>query len=311
MSNSKSFPPKVVVWIKELRAPFFIAIIVPALLGTTIAWYEAGVFNITRFMLALIAALCLDAGTNMINDYFDYKSGCDLHPQYQEFSAPFFGGSRLLPEGILEPRDVFVAALLSFGLGGTIGVFLALETGWIVISLGVIGALSGYFYTKLASRGVGEFFVFLNEGPLIVIGSYYVQVQTFTVEPIIASIPIGLLIAGVLWINEVPDYVADRAVGKSTLVVRLGKKRAVDGYTILMIAPYAFIALGVVLRLMPPCSFIALATLPMALKAIKVAREHYEETSKLVSASVATILVHLLTGLLLISGYALTIFLDL
>jgi 1,4-dihydroxy-2-naphthoate octaprenyltransferase len=300
---------KVIVWFKELRAPFFTATVVPVLLGTTIAWYEVGIFNATHFVLTLTAVLLLNAGTNMINDYFDYRSGCDLHPQYKEFSAPFFGGSRLLPEGTLKPRDVFAAALLSFGFGGAIGVFLASETGWIVILLGLIGVLSGYFYTKLASRGLGEFFVFLNAGPLVVMGSYYVQVQALKAGPIIASIPIGLLIASVLWINEVPDYLADRTAGKNTLVVMLGKKRAADVHAILMITPYAFIALGVGSGLMPPYSFIAFATLPMTSKAIKVVHEHYEETAKLVYASFATIIVHLFTGLLLILGYILTILL--
>ncbi len=305
LNSSKIRPLRAIVWIRELRAPFFTAVIVPVLLGTTIAWYEAKIFNATHFVLALIAALCLNAGTNMINDYFDYTSGCDLHPQYKEFSAPFFGGSRLLPEGILKPRDVYVAALLSFALGGTLGVFLALEVGWIVVLVGVIGVLSGYFYTKLASRGIGEFFVFLNAGPLTVAGSYYVQAQALTAQPIVAALPLGLLIANVLWINEVPDSQADSTAGKNTLVVRLGKKRAIDVYATLMIAPYAFIGLGALSNFMTIYSFVAFLTLPMALKAIKIARENYKKTSKLVSANVATILTHLFTGLLLTSAYIL------
>jgi 1,4-dihydroxy-2-naphthoate octaprenyltransferase len=307
LRDSRGSLLKVVVWFKELRAPFFTATVVPVLLGTTIAWYEVGIFNVTHFVLTLVAVLLLNAGTNMINDYFDYRSGCDLHPQYKEFSAPFFGGSRLLPDGTLKPRDVFAVALFSFGFGGAIGIFLAFEAGWFIILLGVIGVLSGYFYTKLASRGLGEFFVFLNAGPLVLIGSYYVQVQALTAGPIVASIPIGLLIASVLWINEVPDYLADRNAGKNTLIVKLGKKRAADVYAILMTMPYVFIALGVGSGLMPPCSFIAFATLPMTLKAIKVVNKHYQETATLVYANVATILVHLFTGLLLISGYILTV----
>jgi 1,4-dihydroxy-2-naphthoate octaprenyltransferase len=308
LRNSRRSLLKVAVWIKELRAPFFTATIVPVLLGTIIAWYEYGFFSATIFVLTLTAALCLDGGTNMINDYFDYRSGCDLHPQYKEFSAPFFGGSRLLPEGILKPRDVFIAAVISFALGGTIGVVLAFNVGWVVLLLGGIGVISGYLYTKLSSRGLGEFFVFLNAGPLVVIGSYYVQVQNLSVEPIVASLPIGFLIASVLWINEIPDCAADKAAGKNTQVVRLGKKKAADVYAILMIMPYVLIIFGVVSRLLPTFSSIALATLPLALQSIIVVRGHYEETSKLVSASVGTILTHLFTGILLMFGYILTNF---
>jgi 1,4-dihydroxy-2-naphthoate octaprenyltransferase len=297
---------KVIIWIKELRAPFFTATIVPIILGAVMAWYEFKVFNVMRFILTLIAALCLNAGTNMINDYFDYKSGCDLHPVYQKFWAPFFGGSRLLPLGMLKSRDVYIAGLLSFGLGGALGIFLALEAGWIIILLGVIGFISGYFYvTHLSTLGIGEFFVFLNLGPLMVIGSYYVQVQTFAIEPIAASIPIGVLIANVLLVNEIPDYIADRSVGKNTLVVRLGRKRAADLYAILMGVAYASLVVGVGARLMPVYSLMALATLPMALKSIKVVRKHHEEPPKMVSANVGSILVHLITGLLLVASYAL------
>lgn len=273
------------------------------------AWHEFNVFNMTRFMLTLIAALCLNAGTNMINDYFDYKSGCDLHPTYQKFWAPFFGGSRLLPLGLLKSRDVYVAGLFSFGIGGAIGIFLALEVGWIVILFGVIGFLSSYFYvTHLLTLGIGEFFVFFDLGPLMVVGSYYVQIQTFTIEPIMASIPIGLLIANVLLINEIPDYIADSSVGKNTLAVRLGRKRAANLYAILMAAAYAFIVLEAGLRLIPAYSFIALATLPMALKSIKIARKYCEEPRKMVPANILSILVHLITGLLIIISYVLNVF---
>jgi len=312
MKNPHSSLIRVIIWIRELRAPYLTATIIPVLLGAAIAWYRVGVFNTTHLVLTLMATLCLHAGTNMINDYFDHKSGCDLHPIYQEFWAPFFGGSRLLPEGVLNPHDVHIAALLSFGLGGLIGVFLALETGWVIILLGVIGVFSGYFYVKhLSIRGVGELFVGLNFGPFMVIGSYYVQVQTFAAEPIVASIPIGLLIANVLWINEIPDYIADQAAGKKTLVVRLGRKRAADVYAILMLATYTSIVLGVGLRLIPAYSLMALATVPIALKAIKVARKHHDEPSKMVSANASTILVHLFTGLLLTSGYLLSVLLAL
>lgn len=297
---------KTVIWIRELRAPFFTATIVPVLLGSIMAWCGVGVLNVTRFVLTLIAALCLHAGTNMINDYFDYKSGCDLHPMYQEFCAPFFGGSRMLPSGQLKPQEVYAASLLSFGFAIILGVFLAIQTGWILILIGLLGVLSGYLYTRyLATRGVGEFFVGLNFGPLVVMGSYYVQTRTLTAEPIIASIPVGLLIAAVLWINEIPDYIADQTVGKNTLVVRLGRKRASDVYALLMIITYVFIVLAAGLRLMPTYSLIALVTLPLSLKAIKIARQHHEEPYKMVSANALTILIHFFTGLLLALGYLL------
>jgi len=295
---------KPLVWIKELRAPFFTATIVPVLLGATVAWHRFGLFDATRFMLTLMAALCLHAGANMINDYFDFESGCDLHPAYKEFWAPFFGGSRLLPDGVLRQRDVYAAALLSFGLGGSIGFFLAYMTGWIILLLGLIGVLSSYFYVRhLAPKGVGELLVGLNFGPLMAMGSYYAQVQTLTIEPLVASFPVGILIASVLWVNEIPDYVADKSVGKNTLVVRLGRRKAADTYAVLMAAAYAIIVLGVGLGLMPTYSLIALITAPIALSSARVTRKYYDEPFKMVSANASTILVHLFSGSLLTAGY--------
>jgi len=295
------------VWVKELRAPFFTAAFVPVALGATVAWNLFRVFNATYFVLTLIAALCLHAGTNMINDYFDFRSGCDLHPTYKEFWAPFFGGSRLLPENMLNPRDVYIASLLSFGLGGIIGVYLALERGLVILLLGATGFLSGYFYvTQLATRGVGEFFVSLNFGPLVVFGSYYVQAQMMALEPLVASLPVGLLIAAVLWINEIPDYDADKHVGKNTLVVRLGRKRAADVYGMLMFSTYAVILLGVSLSLMPMFTLLSFLTAPVAIRAVYVAKRNYGNPRKLIPANAGTILVHLFTGLLLCIGYVIS-----
>lgn len=298
---------RLALWIRELRVPFFTATIVPVLLGATVAWASLGIFNAAYFVLTLIAALCLHAGTNMANDYFDFKSGCDI--VNKEFVSPFSGGSRLLPEGILKARDVHIAALFSFGLAGLIGVFLAFERGWVVLLLGIVGILSGYFYTsQLATHVVGEFFVGLNFGPLMVLGSYYVQTQIFALEPLLASIPVGLLIVDVLWINEIPDCTADRRVGKKTCVVRLGRRSAADVYAVMTMVAYASIALGVVLKLMPITSLVALISLPIAFRAIKVARTYYDKPLKLVPANASTIKIHLLTGLLLALGYAISAF---
>ncbi len=271
------------------------------------AWSLEGRFDATYFTLTLIAALCLHAGTNMINDYFDFKSGCDLHPTYKEFWAPFFGGSRLLPDGALTPRDVYIASVSCFALSGIISGYLAIEKGPVIILLGVIGVLSGYLYvTQLAPRGVGEIFVGLNFGPLMVLGSYYVQTQMISLKPLVASIPLGLLITAVLLINEVPDYDADKSVGKSTLVVRLGRRRAASVYGILMLSSYGATLLGSAFSLMPITALLAFFTTPMALRVVYLARKNYDHPRKLIPANVGTILVHLFTGILLCKAYVVT-----
>jgi len=270
-----------------------------------VAWFSFGAFNLAYFVLSLIGAVCVNAGTNLANDYFDYKSGCDL--VNTGFSSPFSGGSGLLPKGVLSPRKVYIASLVSFIFAGFIGLFLALTRGWVIVVLGLIGVFSGYFYTtQLAPRGIGEFVVGLNCGPLVVVGSYYVQTQTIALEPIVASIPVGILILEVLWINEIPDYYADAKAGKKTLVTRLGRKRAADVYGMLMFSTYGVILVGVSLSLMPVLTLLSFLTTPLAIKAVNAARRNYEDPRKLIPANAGTVLVHLFTGLLLCIAYVIS-----
>ena len=297
---------KLLVWIAALRAPFFSATVIPVSLGAAVAWAGNGAFDLPLFLLTLAGALCLHAGTNMMNDYHDYKSGCDLHPQYDEFWAPFFGGSRLLPQGILKPREVYVAASLSLILGSIIGMLVALQTGWIIILLGLVGVFSGYFYVRhLSSRGLGELFVFLNFGPLMTLGSYYAQTRMISLEPLIASLPVGFLIAAVLWVNEIPDFPADRAVGKNTLVVRMGRKKAADVYIIILGMSYLSVTLGAIGGYVPVYALTALISLPLAAKAAHVARKHHDDPSRMISANVRTVQLHIVNGLLIALGYIL------
>lgn len=295
------------LWVRELRAPFFTAVLLPVFLGTLVAWFSFRIFDPTYFILTLLGAVCINAGTNLVNDYFDFKSGCDR--VNTDFGSPFSGGSGLLPRGLLDPRRVYIAALVFFAFASFIGAFLALTRGWVIVVLGLIGVFSGYFYTsQLAPRGIGEFFVGLNCGPLIVIGSYYVQTQTVTLGPVLASLPLGILILEVVWINEFPDYCADAKAGKRTLVTRMGRKRAADVYGMLMFSAYAVILAGVLLRLMPLLTLLSFLTIPLAARAVRVARRNYEDPRQLLPANAGTILVHLLTGILLCIAYVVSVY---
>jgi 1,4-dihydroxy-2-naphthoate octaprenyltransferase len=292
------------IWIRLARIPFLTGTIVPVSLGAVVAWFSARAFNLVFFILTLLGAMCLHLGTNIINDYFDFKSGCDAINV--EGISPISGGSRVLLENLIKPKSAYFIALSFFGIASIIGIALSVVTGWGVLLLGVIGIISGYFYvSQMATRGVGELIVGLNFGPLMVLGSSYVQTQRFTLDALIASIPVGLLITAILWINEVPDYAADKAVGKKTLVVRVGRKRAADLYAALVVAAYTWTAVMIALKQIPLSSVIVLATLPLAMKAISVARRHYNDSHAMIAANLATIQMHLSFGALLIVGYIL------
>ena len=137
----------------------------------------------------------------------------------------------------------------------------------------------------------------------MMLGAYYVQAQTFAVEVVVASIPVTLLIAGVLYINEFPDYVADRDSGKRHLVVRMGRPKAYYGYVAIIAVTYASILIATILKITPIYTLIALLMLPKAIGAIKTARLHHSESEKLVPANAGTVAIHLTTGLLLSLGH--------
>jgi len=292
-------------WIAELRAPFLTATIVSILLGTAIAWTRHKQFYPEYFSLALLAGILLHLGTNVANDYFDHKSGND--DVNKDFVRPFSGGSRVIQLGLLTPTEVLSGALVFYACGALIGLYLTLTRGFLVLFLGLIGLFSGFFYTapplSWASRGIGEALVGLNFGALMTLGAYYVQTQTLTIEPVLASIPVSLLITAVLYINEFPDYNADKTVGKRTLVVRLGRDRAVYGYVALMMAVYVAIFLSVLLGITPDFALIGFATLPFAITGVRCSLMHRSNPPSLVPANAATILCHFLTGLLLSSAY--------
>lgn len=294
------------LWIKELRAPFFTASIIPVILGAAVAFAEGLKIEILRFMVTLFGVVFLHAGGNMLNDYFDFRSGADI---MQKKRTPFSGGSKVLVEGHLTPESVLIVSIISIIAGLVACAYLALQVGYGILLLGLSGATLAVLYTappfKLVYRGLGEFTVGLTFGPLLVLGSYYVQAGSYSMAPLFAGIPLGFFIADVLYINEFPDYEADKSAGKDQLVVLLGPKRAVPGYLLILLAAYTSIILGVLGGIMPLAALIGLLTIPIALKAYQILKAHYADVQSMLPANALTIKIHLQTGLLLIIGYLL------
>ncbi len=295
------------LWFSATRPKFFTAVIIPIVLGSSIALVYENVFFPLYFVLALVGGIALHAGTNLANDYFDFKSGTDV---INKEVTPFSGGSDFLRNGILKPNDVLVASLICLSIGLSIGLYFMFVIGWFLLLLGIIGALCGFFYVTIASKGLGEAAIGINFGPLCVIGAYYVQTSKIDIVPLIASIPIALLITAVIWINQIPDYVADKHVGKDHLVVRLGRSlSAVLVYHGLILSVYISIALGIIFSFLPLSCLISFITLPLfAIRGMKIAYQNYLYTHKLIPAQGLTIMTHLFTGLLLTLGFLLHYF---
>ena len=298
---------KIKVWIKAVRAPFFTATIIPVTFGSIVAWYDTDTFMWPRFWLTLLGALLFHMGTNLANDYFDHLWGND---EANTTPTPFSGGSRMIQNGLILPRWILGVSLASFALGGAIGLYLnSISRGNVVLWIGIIGIFLGFFYTarpfRIGYSGVGELAVGIGFGPLMILGSYYVQAQSLPFKVYLISIPIGLLILLVVFINEFPDYLADKAVGKRTMVVLFGKRHAVIVYHVLLTTVYLIIVLLVLLNLLPRICLISFLTLPLALKAFTVSKRNYDKIYELLPANASTIGLHSMIGILLSAGLVL------
>lgn len=291
------------IWFLEMRAPFFTATIIPTAFGAVFAWYEGVSFNVLLFLLTLLGVLFLHAGTNVVNDYFDYRSGTD---RINRNRSPFNGGSPFIVEGVLTPQQVYRAAVAFFAVGGIIGIILAFSTSMLIIPLGVLGMGLGYFYTaprvNLAAKGIGEIAVGLGFGPLVVGGAYLVQSGELAWLPFVAGLPIGLLIGLVLFINQFPDAEADGAVGKTHWVVRMGLAKAAVWYAAIMASTFVLITVLWIAGVYPLLSLLGLIPAAMAVKAITTTLRQYGRPGDLLPAQAMTVRIHLLVGVLMIAG---------
>ena len=295
------------IWLKAIRIPFFTATIIPVTLGSVIAWHDIDSFMWVRFCLAMLGAILIHAGTNLANDYFDHKSGND---EANFTPTPFSGGSRVIQEGLIPAKRILYVSLVSFGLGAAIGLYLNyLCRTNIILILGIIGVFLGFFYTakpfRIGYGSFGELAVGIGFGPLMILGSYYVQTQVLPLKLFLISIPMGILIALVVFINEFPDYKADKATGKKTLVVILGKKGALSLYQFLLISTYLFLIFLIIFRYLPVVCLIVFLSLPLAIKASSVSMRNYRRIYELLPANASTIGLHSLIGLLLCVSFIL------
>ncbi len=285
-------------WFLETRPQFLLLSIILVIYGTSIALYQ-GYFNFKYFLLTLIGLISAHIAVNVLNDYFDFKSGLDL----KTLRTPFSGGSGILPAGLLDPEKVYAFGILSLAFGLAIGIYLVLISGIALLPLIVAGAIIAYFYTThLTKYMLGEISAGLGLGCLPVIGSYFVQTGHYTLSCILASVPAGILTANLLLLNEVPDYEADKAVGRRTIVTVFGKDVAVKIYAVLTTLTYATIITCIALGIVPPLTGISLATIPIAVKGIKLAQKHYD-VRKLIPALANNVKLVLGTQFLIALGF--------
>ena len=197
-------------------------------LGACAAAYS-GPLSTSWLVVTLFGVFCVEVAKNASGEIYDFQSGTDLLIAPED-RTPFSGGKRVLVDGLLTKRQTVTIACLAYGSGILLGLIIVVLRNPDVLWLGVFGTAAAFFYhappLRLSYRGMGEFTVGLCYGPLICSGTFLVQTGHLHREVVWVSVPLGILIAAFLLINEFPDYRADQKVGKRTLVVRLGPERA-------------------------------------------------------------------------------------
>jgi 1,4-dihydroxy-2-naphthoate octaprenyltransferase len=298
------------LFLRATRLPFLTATFVPVLLGIVIAAWVNG-FSWWLALLTLVGAACIHLGLNVANDVFDTMSGAD---EANVNPTQFSGGSRVILYGLLSSRQMSLLSAALYAIGIGIGIFLAAYSGWNLLWLGVAGAIISVIYTappfRLVHRGLGEIAVFLGFGPIMTLGAYFVQTGEYAQEPLLASIPVGILIALILYVNEVPDRPADAAAGKRTLPVRLSPTAVVNAYIAAVVVAFGLIAVFAIAGLTVRPTLIALAAAPLAVPVVRAMRAYYDQPYALMPAMARNIQLHAATGALLILGYVIALIAD-
>lgn len=307
-----NFPPRSLkllprwqVWIRAFRLYFVVPSVLPGILGAVIAWSQGYPLKPVEFLLVVVGVAVNHFGLNMIDDVFDYLHVIDLKKSDEK--NPFTGGSGVLPDGLLTVREMLAASVLCFATTIFIGLYLTYTCGGTILILGLIGMASSIFYTtppiKFGYRGCGELGLLVNFGPVIVLGSYYVQSGRLTWEPLVVSLVLGFMMWSMIIINEIPDYETDRRGGKNNLVVIFGKKTAVSLYGGGLALAYLTPLAGVYFQILSPYTFLAWMSLPLAWKSLKILTPYLDDPIRMAPANLAMIKVHALTGTALIGAY--------
>ena len=296
---------KIFTWMVIMRLPFLSATFVPIFAGAAVTSMLGQDVSWGWLILTLLAGSLLHIGTNTSNDYFDHISGTDAL-NYNYSNKGLNGGSRSIQMGLISPKGILTVAIIAFTLSAVAGIPLIIKSGLSILWLGLIGFFSGLFYTappfKFSSRkGMGELLIGLNFGPLMVAGSALVQTGQLLPQAFLAGIPIGFLIAAVVYMNEFPDYDSDKATGKNTLIVVFGPEKARAGYVALVASAFASIVILAINGTVPMLSLIALLAVYFGYTATRTLYKYYNNRL-LQPANWGTIIMHSVTGILFCIG---------
>ncbi|MFZ1076994.1 MAG: prenyltransferase [Nitrosotalea sp.] len=286
-------------WLRIVRIKFLLASIISVFLGLAINWWQNTTINIEFAVLTLAGVVALHASVDLLNDYWDYKRKIDTETKRTKFS----GGTGVLPEGLLNPSEVYRAGIILLVVGALIGAYFVFERGITIAIILGFAIISIYFYsTRIVDSGLGEVFVAIK-GAMIVLGTYFVQAAHITAEPILAGIVSGVLSSTVLFVNSFPDHDADKSHGRKTLVILLGRAKAASSIWIFPVISYGVIITAVALRLFPAVSLVTLVTIPIVIKSGMALKQKFDQVEEFVPIMKNFVSYSRITGVLLVLSF--------
>ena len=295
--------------IRATRAPFLSATFAPVLLGLAVA-ARTGIFDPLTAVITLVAASVVHLGLNVANDVFDTLQGAD---DANTTPTKFNGGSRVLQNALVSMREMSMLAAGCYGVAIALGlILLVLRFSPELVAIAALGLFISVAYTmpplKLVYRGLGEISTAIGFGPVMLLGTYVVQSRgVISAEAALLSVPIGLFVAMILYVNEIPDRAGDSKAGKRTLPVRWSKAAVIRGFDWSVIGAFVAVGAGVAVGILPAWTSLMLVAIPLARRVHAGLEVAYDNPYELTDAMAANIRLHMVAGLLLLAGYLLAI----
>lgn len=279
--------------IRLVRYRFFLfAGMFPYLLGQAVAYNVRGSLNWSYFWVGFTGIFFVLVAVELFNEYFDAKDGGDRIFSQEQPKVP----KHFYPLGVLALLVAFLC-----------GLYLSVQAGWPILVFSFFGFLGSYFYVgppvKWAYRGMGEVVIALSYGPLMILGSYYVQMRSVAFVPFFVSMICALSMFSLAIVNEIPDYYQDRLSGKWNLVVRLGKQGAIVLVKICFVSLFVLLCVGTVLRIIPLSVLCVVVTVPWIFRSIRGIEKDYDNPKVFRLAVNTVVVTHIVLALSLGIGF--------
>ena len=302
MKYDTEMSPAKLMW-KMTRPHTLTATFAPVILGTVIALLDVQI-EWLLFIAMMVACLALQIATNLFNEYYDFKRGLD--------TAESVGiGGGIVRHG-LKPKNVLTVAFILYGVAAIIGVYICMSTSWWLVVIGLFGMAVGYLYTggpiPIAYTPFGELFSGALMGTGFVLIAYFIQTGTVTLTSFLISLPIGILVGAINMSNNIRDIEEDTKGGRKTLVILLGREKAIIGLAIAFVIAYLWIIVLVFLGIISPWALVVLLSVKKPIAAIQAFKKGTTEPQFMRIAMKSTAITNTIYSLLLSGGLLISYF---